>query len=148
MAEKRRRKGMFRQMVNVSGWMGLDNLKQTGGNIVKSFKDLTNAPDVIRKETFEEAMQRYHMNDAAVARRIKQCYYTGWLYSAFGVVLFLYGCYLMMHGNYIAGVIAWILTTLAGALAYRESFWYFQMTVRKLGCTFKEYCAFILGRKK
>ncbi len=145
---KNRRKGLFRQMFNVSGWMGVQNLKETGDNIVKNFKDLSEIPTTSRVETFEEAMQRLGMDEEALARRMKQCYYTGWFYVACSIVLFLYGAYLITAGGYIAGLIAWILTVFAAALAYRESFWYFQMSSRKLGCSFKEYQNFLLGRKK
>lgn len=147
MAEKRRRMGMFRQMVNVSGWMGFKNLKQTGADIVKNFKEINETDTVKRKETFEEAMHRYSMDEIKIQNRIKQCYYTAWVYAAVALILFMYGVYLLFLGTWLGTLVAFILTALAGALAYRESFWYFQMTIRKLGCTFKEYLAFILGRK-
>jgi intracellular multiplication protein IcmV len=145
---KNRRKGLFRQMFNVGGWMGVQNLKETGDNIVKNFKDLSETNTVSRVETFEEAMQRLGMNEESLERRKKQCYYTGWFYVACSLILFLYGTYLIAIGGYVAGLISWILSVFAGALAYRESFWYFQMSVRKLGCSFKEYQSFLLGRKK
>lgn len=145
---KSRRKGLFRQMFNVTGWMGVHNLKETGDNIVKNFKDLSDTRIVPIVETFEEAMQRLGLDEAGLERRKKQCYYTGWFYLACSLILFSYGIYLIANEGYIAGFVAWILCVFAVALAYRESFWYFQMSVRKLGCSFKEYQNFILGRKK
>lgn len=145
---KKKRLGLFRQMTNVSGWMGLQNLKQTSSNIAKDFKDLRQVPEATIKETFEEAVHRMGLDEDAIARRIKQCYYTGWFYFGAAILLFIYGIYLILHTGIIGAFISWILTVFALALAYRESFWYFQMTVRKLGCSFAEYKNFLIGGKK
>ncbi len=145
---KKQRLGLFRQMFNVSGWMGMSNLTQSASDIVKSFKDLSLTREAARRETFDEAMQRLGMKEADVLLRIRQCYYTAWFYVACSLLLFAYAIYLITLHIFLGAIITLILTLLAGALAYRESFWYFQMKVRKLGCTFKEYQAFMLGRKK
>jgi intracellular multiplication protein IcmV len=147
MARKGRRLGLFRQMVNVSGWVNLQGIRNTSENIVETFKDIKSARIPPERETFEEAMLRLALDENAIKNRMRQCYYTAWIYFTMGLLLFIYAFYLFFTVHIFGTLVALILSTMTITLAYREAFWYFQMKVRKLGCTFFEFLAFITGRK-
>lgn len=147
MARKARRLGLFRQMVNVSGWMNLKGLRDTSENIVETFKDIKNVRIPPKQETFEEAMQRLALDENAIKNRMRQCFYAAWLYFTIALLLLIYAGYLLISHRFFGTMVALILATITITLAYREGFWYFQMKVRKLGCTFVEFIAFITGRK-
>ena len=147
MAKKRRRFSYFRPLVDFSSWMGLKNLRESGAGIAKSFNDLRQAQTPTRQETFEEAMTRLGHDEESLNKRRRQCLFSSWIYLAIATALFIYSIYLLLHGYLISVLVAIVLTAFLGVSAYREAFWYYQMTVRKLGCTFNEFFAFITGRR-
>ena len=147
MAEKRQRSGFFRAMVDFPAWMGLDSIKAAGSGITDTFNSLKKASLPKRVETFEEAMIRLSLDEAALKKRRRECYYSSWFYMACAVLLLVYGFHLLLNGHYLSPLIAAILAAISLVSSYREGFWYFQMTVRKLGCSHKEFVAFITGRK-
>lgn len=147
MARKSGRKGIFRQMVDVSSWMDLQGLRDTSKNIGEAFRDLQSVRIPPERETFDEAMQRLNLDEDGLKRRMRQCLYTAWLYFSIGVVLFFYAFYLLIFAHTFGAVVSAILTAITLTLAYREAFWYYQMRVRKLGCSIFDFLAFISGRK-
>lgn len=147
MAEKSKRPGFFRSMVNFPAWMGLDSIKEDAKGISQTFESLKNISLSKRVETFEEAMIRLSLDEESLKKRRRQCFYAIWLYMAVVAVLFIYAFHLLYNGHHYAALIAVILSAIAGLYSYREGFLYFQMTIRKLGCTHKEFLAFITGRR-
>lgn len=147
MARKRRRFSYFRPLVDFSSWMGLKSLRESGAGIAKSFSDLRQIQAPTRQETFAEAMVRLELDEDSLSKRRRQCLLSGWLYLSLSSALFLYSIYLLIHVHLVSTMVAIVLTAFLGVSAYREAFWYYQMTVRKLGCTFNEFFAFITGRR-
>ena len=147
MARKRQRKGFFRSMVDIPTWMGFDSIKSGGENIAGTFNNLKRVSEPQRVETFEEAMTRLALDENSLKKRRRECLMSAWLYLACAVALTIYAGYLLISGHLISVLIALILAGIAGVSAYKEAFWYFQMTVRKLGRTHQEFLAFITGRK-
>lgn len=147
MARKRQRKGFFRSMVDIPTWMGFDSIKSGGEGIANTFSSLRNAPEPQRIETFEEAMTRLGLDENSLKKRRRECLYSAWAYLACAVALLIYAGYLLIHVHLISVLIALILAAIAGVFSYKEAFWYFQMTVRKLGRTHREFFAFITGRR-
>ena len=87
MARKARRLGLFRQMVNVSGWVNLKGIRDTSENIVETFKDIKNVRIPPERETFEEAMRRLawmKMRSKIACDNV----FTAWIYFAIGLLLF------------------------------------------------------------
>jgi intracellular multiplication protein IcmV len=147
MARKRPGKGFFRSMVDFPTWMNLNGLRESGSGIMNSFENLQKVNSPSRRETFEEAVVRLGLDDNAIARRMRQCYLYSWIYVACVGVLLLYAFYLFIFAYVAGGCVALLLSVMAGVFAYREAFWYLQMSKRKLGCTFAELVAFITGRE-
>lgn len=147
MASKRQRKGFFRSMVDFPTWMNVKGLRESGDTIAKTFKSLQEAKLSNRQETYEEAMSRLGLTEKDIQARMRQCLISAWIYFACAFLLFLYGFYLLIYVSFSGFLIAWILTILSGVYAYREAFWYFQMKIKKLGCSAIEFLNFITGRK-
>lgn len=134
-------------MVDFPTWMNVQGLRESGDTIVKTFKSLQEANLSDRQETYEEAMSRLRLTEKDIQTRMRQCFISSWIYFAVASLLFLYGFYLLIYVSFSGFVIAWVLTALAGVYAYREAFWYYQMKVKKLGCSMAEFVKFITGRK-
>ena len=147
MAQQPQRKGFFRSMVDFSTWMGTDSIKANGQAIGTIFERVRNYTPSGRVETFDEAMKRLGLDEEALNKRKRQCLLSGWLFVAFSLSLFVYSFSLLLHDHLVSFFIAFLLALIAGLTAYREGFWYYQMTKRKLGCSHKEFFMYITGRK-
>lgn len=145
---KRKRRRIIKTVFNPRGWMGYDNLKASGQEVKGMFKGLTetNAPG--RKETFEEAMRRMRLTEEDIAARMKQLLLSSSIYAAFAVGLLIYALVSLFFLHLMTFLVAAVISLLGFALAFRDSFFYFQMKKRKLGCTIREWIAFILRRDR
>ncbi len=147
MAKKRQRKGFFRSMVDFRTWMSMDSIKSTGENIGDTIKSLKEINVTSRVETFDEAVARLSLDEDSISKRKRQCLYSAWLYVVLALGLVGYSFYLLLSDHVLSFFIALIFSLIAGLNAYREAFWYFQMTIKKLGCTHREFLMYLTGRK-
>jgi intracellular multiplication protein IcmV len=147
MAKKRKRVGYFHTLVDIRSWLGVEGIRANAEGIKDTVQGLKNLPISTRVETFENAMTRLGLDEEFIKKRRQQCFYAAWVFFAFSLLLFCYSFYLFLEGHRISSFVSLILTVIAGLYSYLEGFWYFQMTVRQLGCKHKEFIAFITGRK-
>ncbi len=125
---------------NPSGWFGyamfMDQLK-TSWQIVKGLFVVA-TPE--RKETFEEAMQRFQVTDENVNETAKNYLFYSLAFLALGSASFIYAFYLLiLRGTLTGWLLAMAVVALFLSQAFRFNFWYFQIKHRKLGCTFEEW---------
>jgi len=139
----------FKNLVNVRRWSNYDRVKDTGKIVFGTAKEffIREKPE-IRTETFEAAIQRMNLREEDVKARKRIFYYYSILYFLFALGLLSYGIYLLINLHFLAAIGSLALMILLLVYAYRESFWYMQMQNRKLGCTYKDWVAFILRRPK
>lgn len=147
MAKKQKRKGFFRNMVDFQTWMGFDDIKATGAKIGETFESIKNVSFTDRVETFEQAVARMNLDETSINKRRRQCFYSAWAYVALTLGLLGYAFSLLLHDHILSFFITLIFAAIAGLCAYREGFWYFQMTVKKLGCSHQEFLMYLTGRK-
>jgi len=149
MAKKRSRFKLLRPMIDVSSWMDLKGLRRSGQGIIDTIKNIHDATPSrpLQPETFEEAMMRLNIDEDFLQKRLRECFYSSCFYLACGIALFFYGFYVVFTGFLISGFVTFTLATLAVVLAYREAFWYYQMKIRKLGCSISDFFTFLTGRK-
>lgn len=149
MAKKRSRFKLLRPMVDVSSWMDLKGLGRSSRGILHTVKNIHDATpsQPLQAESFEEAMARLNIDENSLQKRLRECFYSSWFYFAAGLALFFYGFYVVFTGFLISGFVTFVLATLAFVLAYREAFWYYQMKIRKLGCSISGFFTFFTGRK-
>lgn len=134
----------IKPFVNVTRWVGWDQVAAEGKNIVNMAKDLikVKAPET-HAETFEQAVIRLNLTEDDIQKRRKSLLMGASVYLLFAFALLIYAFYLFIWSeNFLAGLLALIVAGLALAFTYREHFWYFQMTVRRLGCSFKDWVSF------
>ncbi len=143
---KGKKKGFFGRVYNVSKWTDADNIKKTGKSIISQAKRLTEVRESTRKETFEQAIARMNITEKDLKDRMKQTYLVSWIFLALAIGLLGYGSFVFMRG-FVSGLfICVVMSVLGFVLAYQQSFWYFQMKRRKLGCTFNEWVNFIFRK--
>jgi intracellular multiplication protein IcmV len=142
----RKKRGLIKRVFNPRKWMGYDEVKQSGHQVMDMARNLTTVRKPTRKETFEESVKRQNLTEKDLKARMKALFITSWVYLGFGIALFFYGLYALTYLSLFAVLVCFILSAIALALAYRDSFFYFQMKKRKLGCTVAEWIKFITRR--
>jgi intracellular multiplication protein IcmV len=61
--------------------------------------------------------------------------------------LLVYVVVLFRSGHWAAGLLGCAVASVPTILVYRESFYYMQIKQRRLGCTFKDWLAWVRGGK-
>lgn len=142
--EKKKGSGIKRYVVsfvNVKAWMTYDTVKKNVGDI----KDSVASTFEVKKEaqykaTFDEAMKRYGLSEEDVEKQKMAFLEIAVFVSALGIGMFAYALYLLLvHTSITGSIIAFSLTAVIFATAFRFHFQYYQFKRRKLGCTFKEW---------
>ena len=126
-------------MVNVPQWMGLGELKHHGLNIYNVVRSAFTPQQAEHRESFEEAVARMGLSEQDLVTRQKYFFWMSLCYLAVALALLCYVGYLVWHHHFIAALLSSLLTILALALMYRESFYAMQMKRKKLGCTFRDW---------
>lgn len=125
---------------NPTGWLGYDMLKAQFSTNWQIIRNLYSPPVATRKETFEQASQRFDLTEDKIQEISKNFRLYVTIFVASGSVTLLFAFYLLfVHGTF-AGLILGIATSAVFfAFAFRYSFWRFEIINRKLGCTFDEW---------
>ncbi|HSW69045.1 MAG TPA: type IVB secretion system protein IcmV [Gammaproteobacteria bacterium] len=125
---------------NPRGWLGYDMLKTQFKTSWEVIKNLYSPPQAGTPETFENASSRFKLTDTQLAAISKNFRMYTIIFVSCAVLTFLFSFYLLFtHGTFAGFVIGISTTAVFLAYAFRYSFWRFEITHRKLGCTFKEW---------
>src|SRR5579883_3671419 len=118
---------------NPSAWLDVDSLSANSKNAWGIFKGLFTPATVGEQETFDEAMRRRDISEEEV-KQLEQNYFAyAFFFATLGVILIIYGFYLLFHHNTFHGwILALAASTLFFAQAFRFHFWHFQIKHRKL----------------
>jgi len=96
-------------------------------------------PESGDKETFDEAIYRLGLNEEDLEERyssfIQQCL----MFLFFAIVIFSYAGYLIFKGHPLSGIVTFLMSVMLMVLGLRSHFWAFQISQRKLGCTWSEW---------
>lgn len=142
--------GVLLPVGRVKRGLGIGELKESYKSLSESAKDMFNYEKNKSsiKETFEEAVVRLNLSPEMIEKRRKNLLFSGILYSAIAVAIFIYSIYLLFSGVLLGTFISLVLVGIALGLAFRDHFWYTQMTQRRLGLSFKEWVHYTLRKSK
>ena len=143
-------RSFFGSLVNVKKWSSYDDIVDNAKFVAKSFKDLYKPKKEvgIKDASFDELVKRLQLSEEDIKQRSKYFLYYFLVYFFSAVCLFGYLSYLIMvNGRLLSILVTLILAVLMLVYALREHFWYMQLKKRKVGCTFKDWFAFIFKIK-
>lgn len=126
-------------LVDVPTWMSYRDLRSHGSNIFQIAVSIFRRPQYGRRETYEEAVNRLQLTESDLLSRQRQLFYSSVLYGALALGLGMYALYLFYIGHFSGGMLALVVTAMASALGYKDSFCYMQMRQRRLGCTWRDW---------
>lgn len=141
-------KGFFKMFVDVKSWLSYDEVSSNTRSTLNLFRRLfrMDAKQNMRQETYEEAVVRLGLTEEQIISRKRTFLHSSMVYAVFALGFFVYFIYLIIHARILATCFSFILTALMAIFAYREHFWYMQMHKKKLGCNFRDWVGFILGK--
>lgn len=97
---------------------------------------------------FEEMVAKYQLTEADLIKQKKAMTRLARVMLFVAILILSYCVYQMMYGGWRAVLVGVVLVGVALTLSFRYYFWAFQITERKLGCSFREwYRKDILGGK-
>lgn len=148
--KKHRVRGFFRTVFNfnIHEWLAVDEIKTNTAAVVNAYKDIFDRPiGGQRKETFEAAVRRLGLTPEKLKTQSRYFLYFAFFYAFLGVGLFGYSFYLLLgKGFVLAFFVSFIMGALMFSYAFKEHFWYMQISKQKLGCTFREWISFVFRR--
>lgn len=123
-----------------TSWIGYDELKTQNKTIFEIIFNLFVVPKAEKKETFEEAMQRFNISLSEVDNIASTYKNFALLFIVSGLVVLAFALYLLFFPVIITGFLLGIASSaLLLVQAFKYDFWAFQIKHRKLGCTFAEW---------
>lgn len=126
--------------INPRGWLGYDSLKDQNRTLWDIVKDLFRPASPERQESFDAAVQRFNLTEADLDEAKKNFLFFAIIFSVLAVFSLFLGFYVLIWHETFAGLILSFATfALFAAQAFKYHFWYFQITQRKLGCTFNDW---------
>lgn len=138
MAKKSVRSGLKRFM-DVSSWLGTSEIKRNTSNIRSLYKSLFYIDRGGQKETFEEAVSRYKLNDTDIAQRLNGFYSMAMFYLFIYFLALCYIGWLLYYSSYNVAFIVFAFSMVVLAMFFRNHFWYTQVKHKRLGFTFQEW---------
>ena len=102
----------------------------------------------VAEESFEEAKVRLGLTDEILIKRQKALLCFSIFIGFLGFCIFTYSAYLAFNQYFLGASTALIVSGIAGVLAFRYHFWYYQIKHKKLGCSLREwlYCGLLGGK--
>lgn len=140
---------VFSRIFNVRAWFDWDRLKSFTSFLVNGFSRLFVPQKNTQVESFDAAQKQFNLSDADLLLKQKALYRLSIVMTAVAFLILIYAGYHLFYGTIKATIISLVVMMIALVLAFRYHFWYFQIKVRKLGCTFQEwYRQGLLGEKE
>lgn len=141
---------LLRTIFNPKVWMDFDQVKSSTNYLTDGTKKLfTMKKRVTSTESFEDTMKRLGVDEVAIEKQKKSLFRLSVLMVVMSIGVFTYSMSLIFSGSYHSGAASSVIFLVILALAFRYHFWYYQLKVKRLGCSFKEWLmAGLLGADK
>lgn len=129
----------YKPAINVKAWIGWDIVKATTRYVYNLGRGLFVPQKAAINESFKEALARLNLSEADLQLRHKEFMHLFLVYGAIGLAIVAYSFYLFYSLNFIGGLLAIVVASLAFAMSFRFHFWMFQIKHKKLGCSVREW---------
>lgn len=144
MADEEKKPGRLRRMFSVydvKGWVNVEDNMTIFEEIVGIFKQLffKKRGGVEATESFNEASDRYNLDQIKLSQLQNRLRWYARALVIAGFLFLPYAFYLVKQQSFHGAILTCVLTLIAFAQAFRFHFWSFQISKKKLGCTFREW---------
>jgi intracellular multiplication protein IcmV len=134
--------------VRVDRWANFKGNKDTAVYFFNLASKLLKPSPPSKLEDFESVVEAQALTESVLQAQSEKYKALATLFVLFAGLLFIYTFILIFLGNFMGMCISAALVIYALAQAFRFHFWHFQISQRKLGCSFSEWCRFISDSKR
>lgn len=128
------------RIFNVRWWSDYDRIKAFNVYLVNGVKKIVSMPNNEPSKTnFNRVVASMQLTENELLAKKNNLLRTSLWMCSFAIILLVYMFYQLATASYLAVLVSFVLVLVAGALAFRYHFWYFQIKNRKLGCSLKEW---------
>lgn len=131
-----------RRFFNVRAWSDWDRSKfitQFFLNVIERFFVHKRIDTKKKTESFDSAAAKYNLDTKALTERAVGLKRLSYILCVATLFFIGYSIYQLLYGSWKGVVISCVETLVAGVLAFRYHYWYFQIEHRTLGCGIKEW---------
>lgn len=143
MTTKHQTSRMHRVRKYFFNWEGLLDWQRTKAytvslfQLAKSFFVIEHAK--LGTARFEEMVARYQLTEEDLIKQKKAMVRIARVMLFAGILILSYCVYQLIYGGWRAVLVSMVLAGVALTLSFRYYFWAFQITERRLGCSFREW---------
>lgn len=138
-------KGVAKKYFDVPSWFGSETIRDGGSWVGDQWKQIAKAPKAQRKETFEEAQERFGLNDQELLQRYQVLRRNFFLILFMMCLEILYFAYLINHADFHVLLASCIIFIFLITQAFRYSYLACQISKRKLKCSLGEWWSSLWG---
>jgi intracellular multiplication protein IcmV len=133
-------RGFAKTFLNVPAWLSFKQLKQNTEGLLSSYRSIQHMDEGIESpETFEQAVKRLKLTDAGLKKYIHQLAVRAVVFFTMSILGFIYTVFMFYSAGLLAGIATLLISLILFIIGFFAHFYRFQITHRKLGCSFKEY---------
>lgn len=144
-------KNKLKQKVNPRAWMGYEHIHSSGQFIKDEVKRLFTINFSVQEkeqhDSYEKMMLDLSLTEDDLNSRKKNFLFATMLFCFLSLASLGYIIYQYMSAHYISILPSFVLCILFLTLAFRYHFWYFQLKVKRLGCSLEDWLGYISGKK-
>ena len=131
---------IIHKIFNVRGWSDFDRIKEFLYVILHSLNVLF-VPKKTKKsqDKFDAAVVNLQLTEEDLAIKQRALLHWSILMLLIFLCIFCYSIYQIIVKHYLAFMISCSLSSIALGFAFRYNFWSYQISQRRLGCSFKDW---------
>lgn len=149
-ADGKKIRGRFSRFFNIKQWIGSENLTTPLPYLKNVINQAFELPaETKEKEDFSKLVEKLGLTEEQIRKKKKAFLRLCTIFIVLACLVMTYAVFHVAAGHYRAFFPTLVLFFVCLAFAFRYHFWYMQIKMQKLGCSFQEWCNYVLpGRKK
>lgn len=128
-------------------WISWDFLSSNTQQNIDLVKDAFKVSQPTRKESFKQAMHRHGVSEHELKRLQTRYVLFSYFFLTLGLGVVFYATQALSNSYFSQFSASICLSFFIFSMAFRYNFWAYQIRVKKLGCTFKQWWNDLCGSK-
>ncbi len=133
---------------NAADWMGYRHIESSAKFLKQAVDEIFVPPPPGGTEDFSNAVESLGLTNDELVKKRRSLFRLSVIFVCLGFLVFCYALFHLLELHYRAFFPSLVLSGVCWAFAFRYHFWYFQIRVQRLGCTFHDWLNYIFPGKK
>ena len=135
-------------LFDVPAWIGVDNIRISTHWLLQLIRRTFRVQQAnAHPADFSAAMERMGVSEAELPAQEKRFLWSSLVFFCLALLSLFYTVYLWSHSSFLVTTAAFVVFALFLIRSYFYSLWRLQIQQKRLGCTFKDWLAWLLRGK-